>query len=66
MKLDMPAQRLIISALKLQIQAWQDASGAPEISEDDEADMQNDIGYAFAVLSELEENFFKQFGSHPD
>lgn len=66
MNLDMPAQRLIINALKLQIQEWQNICNASQLDEDDEADIQNDIGYAFTVLSELEENFFKQFGSYPD
>lgn len=66
MNFDMPAQRLIISSLKLQIHSWQERCRAPEIDEDEEADLQNDIGYAFTILSELEENFFKQFGTYPD
>lgn len=66
MNLDMPAQRLIINSLKLQIQSWQERCKSPGLNEDEEADMQNDIGYAFSVLSELEENFFKQFGCYPE
>jgi hypothetical protein len=46
MKLDMPAQRLLISALKAQIQAWRVTCENPDLSEDDIADIQNDIGYA--------------------
>lgn len=64
MNLDMPAQRLLINALKLQIQQWQERCEASDV--DEEADIQNDIGYAFAVLGELEESFFKQFGHHPE
>lgn len=59
-------QRLLIMALKSQIQAWRAACEQPDMNEDDAADMQNDIGYAFSILSELEENFFTQFGQHPD
>jgi len=66
LNLDMPAQRLLITALKSQIQTWRAACEQPDMNEDDAADMQNDIGYAFSVLSELEENFFKQFGQHSD
>jgi hypothetical protein len=62
----MPAQRLLIMALKSQIQTWRVACQQPDISDDDAADMQNDIGYAFGVLSDLEENFFQQFGQHPE
>lgn len=66
MNLDMPAQRLIINSLKLQIEKWQERSNAPEIDDEEEADLQNDIGYAFTIFSELEESFFKQFGMYPD
>jgi hypothetical protein len=64
MKLDMPAQRLLISALKAQIQAWRVTCENPDLSEDDIADIQNDIGYAFTVLSKLEEQYFQEFGRH--
>ncbi|MFT3930296.1 MAG: hypothetical protein QM709_08370 [Spongiibacteraceae bacterium] len=66
MNLDMPAQRLIINSLKLQIEKWQERCNAPEIDDDEVADLQNDIGYAFTILSELEESFFKQFGTYTD
>lgn len=66
MNLDMPAQRLLINSLKLQIQQWREQCTSPDIDDDEEADIQNDIGYAFTVLSELEENFFKQFGCYPE
>lgn len=66
MNLDMPAQRLLINSLKLQIQKWQEICESSDLNEDEEADMQNDIGYAFTVLSELEENFFKQFGCYSE
>ena len=66
MKLDMSAQRLLISALKTQIQAWRATCENEDVSEDDAADIQNDIGYAFTVLSELEEEFLQQYGHHPE
>lgn len=66
MNLDMPAQRLLVNALKLQIQKWQERCESSDIDEDEEMDIQNDIGYAFTVLSELEESFFKQFGVYPE
>lgn len=66
MNFDMPAQRLIINSVKLQIKSWQEMCSSSTLSEDDAADIQNDIGYAYTVLSELEESFLKQFGSYPE
>lgn len=65
MNFDEPTQRFLINAVKTQIAAWRAHADAPDTDEDDKADMQNDIGFAFTVLSEMEEAFFQQFGYHP-
>jgi len=62
MKLDCSAQRLLIQALRNQIKAWRNLTASGELAEDEDADIQNDIGYAFTVLSEMEESFRKEFG----
>lgn len=66
MKLDRPEQRLLITALKTQIEVWKNLSKSGALNEEDEADMQNDIGYAYTVLSEMESSFYKEFGSNPE
>ena len=66
MKLDNAAQRLLITALKTQIEAWKALSKSGTLTEEDRADLQNDIGYAYTLLSEIESSFYKEFGSHPD
>lgn len=63
MKLDCSAQRLLITALKTQIEAWKALSRSGTLTEEDKADLQNDLGYAYALLSEMESNFYKEFGS---
>jgi hypothetical protein len=64
MKLDNSAQRLLIAALKTQIEAWKAMSKSGTLSEEDKADLQNDIGYAYTLLSEMESSYYKEFGSH--
>ena len=66
MKLDNSAQRLLIVSLKTQIEFWKTKSKSGSLSDDDKADIQNDIGYAYTLLSEMESNYFKEFGTHPD
>ncbi|MEW5755046.1 MAG: hypothetical protein AB1810_01970 [Pseudomonadota bacterium] len=63
MKLDYSAQRLLITSLKTQIEAWKDLSKSGTLTEEDKADLQNDIGYAYTLLSEMESSFYKEFGS---
>jgi hypothetical protein len=60
--LDCPAQRLLITALRNQIESWRKLSSSDGILEEERADVENDIGYAFTVLSELELSFFNEFG----
>jgi hypothetical protein len=62
MKLDCPAQRLLIVALRTQIEVWKSRSKSGALSEDDKADLQNDVGYAYSLLSELESSFADEFG----
>lgn len=62
MKLDPSAQRLLITALKTQIETWKHLSQSGKLSENDEADLQNDIGYAYTLLSELESNLYEETG----
>lgn len=64
MKLDSSAQRLLITALKTQIEAWKNLSQSGKLSEEDKADLQNDIGYAYTLLSEIESSFHKETGHH--
>lgn len=62
MKLDPSAQRLLITALKTQIETWKRLSQSGNLSEEDKADLQNDIGYAYTLLSEMESNLYKETG----
>lgn len=62
MKLDCPAQRLLITALKTQIESWKSPSHSGSLSEEDNADLQNDIGYAYTLPSEMESSFYKELG----
>ena len=66
MQLDCAAQRLLIIALRNQIKAWREQSNSERLSEEDKADIDNDIGYAFTILSEMEASFFKQFNHEPN
>lgn len=66
MKLDCSAQRLLISALQTQIETWKHLSKSGALSEEDEADLQNDLGYAYSLLSELESCFYKECESHSE
>ena len=61
MELDHSAQRLLIMALKTQIDTWKTLSKTGTLTEEDMADVQNDIGYAYALLSEIESGFYKEF-----
>lgn len=62
MKLDPSAQRLLITALKTQIETWRYLSQSGKLSEEDKADLQNDIRYAYTILSEIESNLYKETG----
>lgn len=62
MKLDPAAQRLLITALKTQIETWKHLSQSGKLSDEDKADLQNDIGYAYTLLSEMESNLYKETG----
>ena len=75
MKLDWSAQQLLIIALRTQIEVWKSLSKADELREKEEAGeelseeeeeeemhLQNDIGHAYAVLSDMESSFYKEFG----
>lgn len=66
MKLDCSAQRLLINSLRCQIDVWKKNAASGNLNEDDEADLQNDIGYAYALLSDLESNFYNEFGFPPE
>jgi hypothetical protein len=66
MTFDRPTQRLLIVAIKTQIASWREQADRDDICEDDKVDIQNDIGYAFTVLSEMEESFFREYGCHPE
>ncbi len=66
MNFDEPTQRFLITAVKNQISMWRAKADHADTDEDDKVDMQNDIGFAFTVLSEMEEQFFQAFGYHPD
>lgn len=63
MKLDPSAQRLLITALKTQIETWKHLSQSGKLSEEDKADLQNDIGCAYSLLSEMESNLYKETGN---
>jgi hypothetical protein len=63
---DLSTQRFLIAAIKTQIKSWREQAESDDICEDDKADIQNDIGYAFTVLSEMEGAFFQAFGYHPE
>ncbi len=63
MKLDSSAQRLLMTALKTQIETWKNLSKSGTLTEEDKADLQNDIGYAYTLLSEMESSYYKEFGS---
>ena len=65
MKHDWSAQRLLIMALRTQIEVWKSLSKSGELSEEEEgeeADLQNDIGYAYAILNDMELSFYEEFG----
>jgi hypothetical protein len=66
MKLDCPAQRLLITALKTQIDAWKSLARSGKLSEEEEADIQNDIGYAYSLLSDMESSFYKECESQAE
>lgn len=62
MKFDYSAQRLLITALRTQIEIWKSLSKSGQLSEEEKADLQNDIGYAYTLLSAMESSFYKEFG----
>lgn len=66
MNLDLPAQRLLINALRLQIEVWQKQAASSEVNEDDRIDLENDIGFAFTLLSSMKEAFFEEAGVYPE
>lgn len=66
MKLDGSAQRLLIAALRTQIDVWRAEARSDSLSDEDKADIENDIGYAYALLSEMESSYYREFGTHPD
>ncbi len=66
MKLDFSAQRVLIKSLRTQIETWKSLSHSDKLSEEDKVDLQNDIGYAYTVLSAMESNFYKEFGFHAE
>ena len=66
MQLDCPAQRLLINSLKCQIDVWKKNAASGKLSEADEADLQNDIGYAYTLLNDLESSFYNEFGFSPE
>jgi hypothetical protein len=66
MKLDCSAQRLLITALKMQIDAWKSLARSGKLTEEEEADIQNDIGYAYSLLSDMESSFYKECESQAE
>jgi len=60
---DCPAQRILIVALRSQIEAWKTLSRTGALAEEEQADLQNDLGYAYALLSEMEAGFYKECDS---
>ena len=66
MKFDDPEQRLLILAMKTQIDAWKTLILSGTLSEEDEVHIQNDIGYADTVLSAMESSYYKEFGFDAD
>jgi hypothetical protein len=66
MKFNASEQRLLVLALKTQIDAWRTLSQSGQLSEEDEVHIQNDIGHAYTVLSEMESSYYKEFGFDAD
>ncbi len=66
MKFNCPEQRLLILALKTQIDVWKTLLQSGKLSEDDEADLINDISHADTVLSAMESSYYKEFGVDAD
>jgi hypothetical protein len=66
MNFDMPAQRLLISALKTQIHLWETRCEDVSLLEANVVNFQHDIDHARLVLTQLEEQFHSDFGQHPD
>jgi hypothetical protein len=65
MNLELPVQRLIITALKTQIHFWETRCEDVSLSEGDVAALQKDINHAHVVLSTFEENLLKNAEPHP-
>ncbi len=59
--LDCIAQRLLITSLKTQIGFLESQVNSGKLDENEIADLQNDIGYAYTLLSDLESSFFLEF-----
>ncbi len=66
MKFNCPEQRLLILALKTQIDAWKTLVQSGTLSEEDDVYIQNDIGHAYTVLSAMESIYYKEFGVDAD
>ena len=66
MKSDLPAQQLLINSLRNQIESWREYSSTLDPDNEERSDVENDIGYAFTILSSLESSFRKEFDIEPE